>query len=196
MFNKLSVKIADKFENKGIIQSTGREVCEYGLRQIFSSLLNIITMLCIGFLMEMIAETVIFTVAYIPLRSYAGGYHASSPQRCWAISALMLFFNLSAIKYIPELFYSYFAILTLIAGISIIMLSPVEDINKPLDDKEKKIYHTKTLALIIIELTIIVILHFFNIKQIVLTLEMVLITLSIMLIIGKIKLKIANIKSR
>lgn len=192
MFNKLSVKITDKLENKGIIQSNGREVYEYGLRQIFSSLLNIITMILIGVLMGMFKETVVFTVAYIPLRSCAGGYHASSPQRCWAISALMLFLNLNAIKYIPELFYYYFAILTLIACILIILLSPVEDINKQLDDKEQKIYHFRTLILVIIEFIIILVFSFFNIRKIVITVEMVLITLSIMLIIGKIKLKITN----
>lgn len=79
---------------------------------------------------------------------YAGRYHASSPQKCGAISALMLFLNLNAIKYIPKLFYNHFAILTLIAGISIIMLSSVEDINKLLDDKEK-IYYTEILLIII-----------------------------------------------
>ena len=79
---------------------------------------------------------------------YAGRYHASSPQKCWAISALVLFLNLNAIKNIPKLFYSHFAILTLIAGISIIMLSPVEDINKLLNDKEK-IYYTEVLVIII-----------------------------------------------
>ena len=83
-------KRQEVLEDKKIIQSSTKEVCAYGLRQIFSTIFNAGTMLLIGFLMQMLIEAILFTVIYIPVRVYAGGYHASTPQRCWAFSAIML----------------------------------------------------------------------------------------------------------
>ena len=51
MFEKVSVAITEVLEDKKIIQSSTKEVCAYGLRQIFSTIFNAGTMLLIGFLM-------------------------------------------------------------------------------------------------------------------------------------------------
>ena len=90
IFVKLSCKIADKLEHCGIISKSNRTLYEYGLRQMFATILNILTMLLIGFIMGLAVPAMVYTIAYIPLRVYAGGYHASTPQRCWAFSAIML----------------------------------------------------------------------------------------------------------
>ena len=58
MFEKASVTITKVLEDKKIIQSSTKEVCAYGLRQIFSTILNAGTMLLIGFLMQMLIEDI------------------------------------------------------------------------------------------------------------------------------------------
>lgn len=88
MFPKLSCKIADRLEYYGIVQKSNKALYEYGLRQMFATILNILTMLLIGFIMGLAVPAMVYTIAYIPLRVYAGGYHASTPQRCWAFSAI------------------------------------------------------------------------------------------------------------
>lgn len=45
MFEKVSVAITEVLEDKKIIQSSTKEVCAYGLRQIFSTIFNAGTML-------------------------------------------------------------------------------------------------------------------------------------------------------
>ena len=102
MFEKVSVAITKVLEDKKIIQSSTKEVFAYGLRQIFSTILNAGTMLLIGFLMQMLIEAILFTVIYIPVRVYAGGYHASTPQRCWAFSAIMLWISLCIVNTRPK----------------------------------------------------------------------------------------------
>lgn len=94
IFVKLSCKIADRLEHCGIISKSNRTLYEYGLRQMFATILNILTMLLIGFIMGLAVPAMVYTIAYIPLRVYAGGYHASTPQRCWAFSAIMLWIAL------------------------------------------------------------------------------------------------------
>lgn len=51
MFPKLSCKIADRLEYYGIVQKSNKALYEYGLRQMFATILNILTMLLIGFIM-------------------------------------------------------------------------------------------------------------------------------------------------
>ena len=102
MFVKLSCKIADRLEHCGIISKSNRTLYEYGLRQMFATILNILTMLLIGFIMGLAVPAMVYTIAYIPLRVYAGGYHASTPQRCWAFSAIMLWIALCIVKYQPK----------------------------------------------------------------------------------------------
>ena len=45
MFERISAIIVDRLEDKRIIQMETKEVCAYGLRQIFSTILNAGTML-------------------------------------------------------------------------------------------------------------------------------------------------------
>ncbi len=194
MFEKVSVKITDKLENNGIIQSSSREVCAYGLRQIFSTVLNAGTMLFIGLIMHMAIEAILFTVAYIPVRIYAGGYHASTPQRCWAFSAIMLVIALCVIQYIPNDYFWYYTVLSLIAGIVIFLLSPVEDKNKPLDEKEHRVYRFRAISIMLFEMIAAIVLYAFQLKHVVLLLETVWCSLAVMLILGNVKNKAIETK--
>jgi accessory gene regulator B len=187
MFEKLSCKIADKLEESETISDSNRELYEYGLRQMFTTLLNILTTLIIGFAMGMIIQSIVFTLAYIPIRIYAGGFHASTPQRCWAISAVMLIAALCFVKYLPEAYYTPLYAISIIACIIIMILSPVEDLNKPLDEKEKTVYKRRAIIITVIEAAIAVVLCLLNAYDIMITTETVWIVLSIMLIIGKLK---------
>lgn len=189
MFEKLSVKITDVFESKGIIQPSNKEVCAYGLRQLFSTILNAGTMLVIGLLMHMMIEAIVFTTAYIPVRIYAGGFHASTPQRCWAFSAIMLFVALCTAKYMPNKLFWLFTILSLIACIVIFLLSPVEDKNKTLDEKEHYVYHFRTSCVLASEIILAFVLYIMRYQSIILIFEVVWCSLAIMLVLGMIKNK-------
>ena len=49
-------------------------------------LLNLISTIVIGVIVGKVFESIAFLVFYIPLRSYVGGYHASTPRSCYFIS--------------------------------------------------------------------------------------------------------------
>lgn len=79
MFTRLSCKITDKLEHNGTISKSDRALYEYGLRQMFTTLLNILTMLLIGLAMKMVIPAVLYTLAYDILYSivYEGADHSS-----------------------------------------------------------------------------------------------------------------------
>lgn len=189
IINYLSIKITDKLEANGTISKSNRELYEYGLRQMMLSFVNICTTLLIGIAMSMILEAVIFTCAYIPLRVFAGGYHAKTPQRCWAISAIMLILNLLVIKCLSDVS-NWILVLSLIAFVLTIKLSPVDNCNKPLDEIEIKRYRLASRAILFLELAVLIVLLTLDAGNISSCVELVWISLSFMLTVGIAKNKL------
>ena len=64
-----------------------------------------------------------------------GGYHASTPQRCWAFSAIMLWIALCIVKYTPQTYFLGDYNIVVDRLHRCFLLSPVDDRNKRLDEK-------------------------------------------------------------
>ncbi|MGN0622261.1 MAG: accessory gene regulator ArgB-like protein [Porcipelethomonas sp.] len=186
MFSNVAEKIVSNMEKQHMIQAERRSIYQYGINQMLSMLLNIITILALGLIFHMSAEAIVFTCAYIPVRIYAGGFHARTPFRCWILSALMLLAVLIFIKYVDISVYIY-DMPAFIGAVLILIFSPVEDKNKPLDEKEKTVYKRRCIFALAFELLVVVLLRFFQINSVSACIEMAWTTLSIMLITGKIK---------
>ena len=92
--------------------------------------------------MGMIWECILFWLVYKILRKYCGGYHFSTSLKCYLSSCIMCPVVLAVVRYVP---YS-----TLTALIILSILSPVEAANKPLDEKEQRIFGITARILIII----------------------------------------------
>jgi accessory gene regulator B len=128
-------------------------------------------------------ETIVFTLGYIPLRIYAGGYHAKTPFRCWCLSNIILVVSLM-IAQNAEKYYITFGALSLIAVVILILLMPVKDIHKPFDRKK---YKKRGCAILAIEICLSVAFTLMHCNQISFVLDSVWILLSVMLILGFIK---------
>jgi len=88
-------------------------------------------------------------VTFIPLRSYAEGFHASSHAKCFWLSTLAV----TAILIVARLALNiYSAGLVMLSGIIcatiIAILAPVQDANKPLDDAENRIFKRRTRKIV------------------------------------------------
>lgn len=82
MWKGLTQNIVSRWVAAGVIEKDDAELYCYGVQQGGLVLLNIITSLMIGVWNQAVLETVLFLIAYIPLRSFAGGYHAKNTKRC------------------------------------------------------------------------------------------------------------------
>lgn len=186
MFCKISRKLTDKLISINTISSEDREIYEYGIRHIFITFLNISTVILIGFLTSSAKEALVFISAFIPLRIFAGGFHFSTPFRCYIFSSCFVATVLLAMRYfsIPLLIYCS---LYCISSIIILVFSPVEDKNKPLDQLEKKIYKKRTIIIFSIENIAILIFYFAKLQFAVQSIMTSTIVLSLMIIFGLIK---------
>lgn len=141
MFRKISERIVDKLFKEGAIKEEEKDFYYYGIEVALSIMANIITTIAIGSIFNMVIESALFLLIYIPLRSYAGGYHASNEVRCYILSGLVNAGVLMFVKYIPKALDMPFALMGLILSVPVILLlAPVQDGNKVLDKKEKNFF--------------------------------------------------------
>lgn len=150
MFNNIAVHIVDKLIEYNTINSDDRDIYKFGINQIFTNLFNFITVILIGLAIDSVKEAVFFFTAFIPLRIFAGGFHSRTPLRCYIYSSIITAAVLLAMRYIniPLLIY---CLLYIVSSVIIVCFAPVEDVNKPLDDLEKKVYKNRTVKIWIIE---------------------------------------------
>lgn len=134
--------------NKYIEQEQYEEYL-YALEIILNILITDITMIIIGLAMNMIWECILFWLVYKILRKYCGGYHFSTSLKCYLSSCIMCPAVLSAVRYVPYNI-TVWGLITLTALIILSVLSPVEAANKPLDEKELRVFGIVARILIII----------------------------------------------
>lgn len=186
---QLTDKLILTLISRNIIKEEDKEIYIYGFNQTLFMMLNFITILIIGLLFNMLMETMIFMITYIPIRIYAGGYHARTQVKCYIFSVFMLISALYIIKL--QLISNKLTIilLSVISSIIILYLAPIEDINKPLDKKEIETYKKRTINNLIIILVLLIISLIFKRIDISYYIYISLMYNLIMLIIGKVKNK-------
>lgn len=186
MFASISERLTQELEENQTIQSKNRDIYQYGIQQGFTILLSFMTTVLIGALCGMLWQSIVFTVAYIPLRSYAGGYHAKTPFRCYLFSIAQITIILLVMRLFAftNLIYS---ILLLSSSIVIFSISPVADNHKPLDSTEKRVYRKRTLLIGVFEVMCVIICMLFKWQEVAVCLTMTIASMSIMLILGKLK---------
>ena len=82
MFTRISEYITQQLENENII-SENREIYRYGIQIGLVITLNLITSLLIGAIFGELIFSILLLAVYIPLRTYSGGYHASTTIIDW-----------------------------------------------------------------------------------------------------------------
>lgn len=157
---KIVDKLVVKLIEDGAIEEDDREIYEYGLHYGIVTVINVLCTLTIGLCMRMFVETILFMLAYIPLRSYAGGIHAKTELRCFFYSNLIVVVILAMGKLLAD-----FPLVLLFAGIVaagiIIFFAPVEDQNKPLDADEVRVYGKKARNILLLDIVGIGVLKLF-----------------------------------
>lgn len=179
-------RIADWFIRNEVIPLKDKDIYTYGLKQGSLMVLNIGTTIIIGIILKMVWQSIILMLAYIPLRTYAGGYHAVTQFRCYIYSIGIVLGALLGIRLIPWTNFICFVV-ALFVGSIIFLLAPVEDSNKPLNQVEIIIYRNKARVLLSILLAGALLFCFLGQKQITICIIMAIILCAVMLVCGVLK---------
>ncbi len=170
----ISNGIADMLLTQGIIQEDDIGKCKYGIDLFISSFLEIFSILAIAAVLGNFIETILLFVFFIPLRIYAGGYHADTKLKCYLISLAMYGFSYVLAKIVPsELFALINVVGTVFSLIIVLIKAPIIHANKTVNDIERKIYRKISIQICLIETTIILLLTMIIPKNIIVTYLMV-----------------------
>ena len=183
---RLSRKIGDNLVQSNIVNAEDAEIYIYGINQILVSILNVSSALIIGLIFGVFFEIAVFMAAYIPLRTFAGGYHARTPLRCYIFSVIMLIVVSLGFKYLSLTEWVYYAVFAL-SAIVVFVLSPVEDKNKPLDQIEHRVYKKRAIIIAAAELVICFSLWMMKLHSLFAAVVYSFAVLGFMLVAGKVK---------
>jgi len=137
MITRLSAVIVSWQIKKGILTKEDTAIYQYGYEMLINQAINIMIAVLIAVVLHAPVTVLSFLICYIPLRSFCGGYHARTHERCSVVSAILICLvcilsqTLEAHNMIISL-----AIAAIISGIGVFTLAPVADQNKPLDEVE------------------------------------------------------------
>lgn len=98
MLKYVSGRIVERLLKKEIISSEKRAVYMYGCELLLSTAFTVISILAISFFTGCFAQAVAFLLAFMPIRTVASGYHASSYRNCFLLTNLVAFFCIIAGK--------------------------------------------------------------------------------------------------
>lgn len=151
MIETLAEKMATKFINSNIVKSEDREIYNYCFEITIFLGIGYLVLFFLSLIFNESLVSVIFLLSFLVFRKTCGGYHAKNYSICGFLSLLSYLFLILVIKKIDIIFnISYF--LLIIGLLVILILSPIQDDNKPFTDKQYKRFKiiSKGLAAIFI----------------------------------------------
>lgn len=142
MVESVSKTILDILIKNNAVTKDDRAIVLFGIEQGLRSVMEVIVMLITAALMNLFWQSVIILISFIPVRIYAGGYHAKTPMQCAVKSWMLLTAVLLWMKYIPGNVIIQIS-LFIVTGIWMIIFCPIQDIHKLLRENEKSKYRFK-----------------------------------------------------
>ena len=159
MLNKMSLSLAQTFyTNADIEYDEGDiEVYAYGLEVFLSSVLEVLAILIIGIFVGRIFEALAFFISFIPLRSFAGGYHAKTHLRCFFVLLVVYGLVLLILNLIPISFAVHIALICVgLSVFPILKFAPLADVNKPIGVLQRKEFRKKSVFILLVQAIIII----------------------------------------
>lgn len=148
MISSLSNQIVNKWITEGIISPDHVESYKYGLELLLSSLINLTIMLLISAFFHQVNKLWLYLLSFIPLRMFAGGYHANSHLCCTILNSFLYLIALIIFEWFPLKYISISLLIMSLSSLIIVSIfSPVQSPNKPLSDSEQLLYRRISLII-------------------------------------------------
>ncbi len=156
MLKSIAEEVTVVMAANDIIKTEEMEAYTYGLELLIPKVILYVVILVVSLITDTFLMSVAFVILLMSLRRYSGGFHCKTAEICVIVSFLMYLlaiFGYEFVSFIPNMVYG---ISTVLSSVIVLIFSPVEDKNRPLDETEKKLYRQKAM----IALSFILILEF------------------------------------
>ncbi len=186
MMERIAKRLTAYIIGKGIVAESEEKIYLYGFQMGLELISNLIVSILIAMKMDMLPQAAIFFIVFIPIRSYAGGFHFEQYLHC---------FILSVVTYVGVLELSQ--ILTIAGEIHIVAdvvllilvryLFPVQNVRRMIDEDEKRYFSKKLQQILVAEFVLIVVLLVLKKEDLLAVVNLTLVLIVVSMIAGKIK---------
>ncbi len=180
------VYLTDRMVSAGMIAKSDEAIYRFGLEQGFWMVLNLATAVALSAAWGMLAEGLCFMAAYMPLRIYAGGYHARTPLRCYGGGMVLV---AAALLMMREISWGVGsgALIMMLAGVLLWILAPVADENKPLSSRERHVYVRRARWIAATEIAVALLAGLAGWQMILGSVSTMFIIMAVMLVLGNLR---------
>ncbi|MGL4607911.1 MAG: accessory gene regulator ArgB-like protein [Eubacteriaceae bacterium] len=159
----LSINLTNYFIENKIIKKEEAKIYIYSLQLLFLAMGNLAVVFLITLISGKFLLGSVFLMIFMIMRKTVGGYHAKTPLRCMIAFSIIYSSFLWIIAFLPKFYYSSIIILASVFSLIInFSFAPVEDENKPLNEKERKKLRLKSKILTMFFCSLLIFLVFLN----------------------------------
>lgn len=119
-----------------------KEIVLFGLMQGKSLLNSIAVTVLIGLAMGLLWESILFTICFLPLRRYAGGFHAKTRRGCLLLSVTVIVMAFCSVKYLRCTEWAIVSV-SFICLVILWKIAPVGNEKRLLSEEEKTYFGKK-----------------------------------------------------
>lgn len=189
MLHRFAVDISNVFcDIHNTYSADKKEEIAYGLEIGLSTILTISIVIIISTFFSLTKECIIFLLTFMPLRTYTGGYHATTHLRCFI--CLMIDMAIGAIckQYVICEYTNIVSIVMIIITIIVVVVfAPVVDKNHPLSKRQVINSRIKSLKILIMLVAFNIVLMLLKSKNLSLSASYGLASVAMSIIIAKFK---------
>lgn len=186
--DRFSIFLTDYLLRYGVIEVEDYEIYKYGFLTGTEMLVCIITCYLAAIRMGMFGKCTLLLAILLSLRSYVGGIHLHSFKSCYICSCVVILLTLLVVENIslPQI---YSLIISILEMIVIFFLEPVENMNRPVKDNEKKIFINRIRIILLIIFIAAIFCYFFGLNSYLDTIAYTLGIIFISMLLGKVKIE-------
>lgn len=186
----MSEWLSHQMVEMGIIKAEDQDIYTFGIRNGFIILLNLFTALLIGLFTTKLLLVAAFTIAFMILRSYTGGYHSESHMLCYISSSLVLFIPIYTVQLFQQTKISVLGLILVVAVIVILILSPMDSRKRKLDQQERVYFGKRAKVILLAQIMILIILYAFEKMELAYAVYSSICLIAVFMLIGEITLRI------
>lgn len=148
MATRIAECIAQNLLASSVIEEGDKELYSYGFFLLITRFFFFVITIIAGFLAFIPGQSILFYMVFVSLRTYAGGVHTRSENTCTILTTLALIVSVFGIKVMGLASSNLIAVYMLVIGsLCILLFSPLDTKEKPLENRERKYYRTISCAL-------------------------------------------------
>lgn len=154
MSDRAAAKLVEVAISTGVISEADREFYQYAYLLLIEYIISWSSIFTIALLTHQVLGALFFALFYIPLRIFAGGYHAREFRGCNLLSIISFTLFCLTVPLVTSIPQSTIYILIMICSVTIFALAPIADPNKPFEGNDENRNRFRTRIVLVTELII------------------------------------------